>query len=164
MFCIYTIYKLTSPTGKIYIGQTKESNLERRWGYGNNYRKNIPLYNDIMEYGWKNFEHEALEIVETKSEATEKERYYILLYKSYEPEHGYNKSVNESSQPVMRTYIRCIETGVLYESMVAAGEKYGVTNEAIRQSIIKGWASGGKHWEKVQMTRDEYLTNKYHLI
>ena len=161
---MYSIYKLTSPTGKVYIGQTKAEKVERRWGYGCNYSKNIALTNDIMEYGWKNFQHEVLETVNTKSEATEKERYYILLYKSYEPEYGYNKSLNESSQPVVRTYIRCVETGVLYESMVAAGEKYGVTNEAIRQAIIKGWVSGGKHWEKVKMTRDEYLTNKYQLM
>ena len=87
----------------------------------------------------------------TKSEATKRERYYILLYRSNEPEFGYNKSTNFSSAPKAKKYIRCVETGELFESMVAAGEAYGVSSEAIRKAIMKNTRCRNKHWEKVEL-------------
>lgn len=153
---MYSIYKLTCPNGKVYIGQTKQEHLHKRWDYGSGYKDNKTLYNDILEYGWRNFTHEVIAKVETKEEATQIERNYILQYKSNQPEYGYNKHTNESSQPKLRSYIKCVETGELFEGMAEAGQKYGVSKSAISYAIKHNSPSARKHWEKVLLTRDEY--------
>lgn len=153
---MYKIYKHTMPDGKCYIGQTNLDPIYKRWNYGHGYREQTAFYHDILQVGWKNIEHEILEEVATKREATERERYYILLYRSNEPEFGYNKSTNISSLPQLHPYVRCVETGEVFENMRAAGNAYGVTNEAIRMAILKNRRSAGKHWEKIKLTREEY--------
>lgn len=147
---MYKIYKHTMPDGKCYIGQTSAKNLYDRWQYGSGYRTNKRFYEDILQIGWNNITHEILEEVETKSEATKRERYYILLYRSNEPEFGYNKHTNLSSSiPKVKKYIRCVETGEIFETMVAAGEAYGVSGEAIRKAIVKNNRCCNKHWERI---------------
>ena len=44
----------------------------------------------IQKYGWDNIAHEIIETGLTKKQAEEKERYYIKLYDSTNPEFGYN--------------------------------------------------------------------------
>ena len=52
----YIVYKHISPNGKEYIGMTR--NLKKRWeGNGCSYKKNSEFRNDIMKYGWDNFQH-----------------------------------------------------------------------------------------------------------
>ncbi len=60
------IYKLTSPSGKIYIGQTKKT-AEHRWDQHRNVANNDKckdthraIYNAIRKYGWENFEKEII--------------------------------------------------------------------------------------------------------
>ena len=43
---IYKIYKLTGPTGKVYIGCTKQAPA-RRWNNGRGYRTNLVLNSEI---------------------------------------------------------------------------------------------------------------------
>ncbi len=86
----FIIYKRTSPSGKVYIGQTSES-LEKRAGPGGVYYSDSPLlYRAILKYGWSNFKSEILEVVHTKAEADEREAMYIQLYSSYDSDFGYN--------------------------------------------------------------------------
>lgn len=87
----YTIYKHTNKTnGKCYIGQTKQTDLTRRWTGGSGYRETPHFSRAIKKYGWSGFTHEILETGLTKEQADEKEIYYIKLYKSTEQDHGYN--------------------------------------------------------------------------
>ena len=52
----YIVYKHISPNGKEYVGMTR--NLKKRWeGNGCSYKKNSEFRNDIMKYGWDNFQH-----------------------------------------------------------------------------------------------------------
>jgi group I intron endonuclease len=44
----------------------------------------------IRKYGWENIKHEVIDTAESKEEAEVKERYYIELFMSDKPEHGYN--------------------------------------------------------------------------
>ena len=73
------IYKITSPTNKIYIGQSID--IELRW---NNYRKmrakgQNKLYNSLLKYGPENHEFEIL--IECAEESLNKmERYYQELF------------------------------------------------------------------------------------
>lgn len=76
----YIIYKHTSPSGKIYIGITRQS-PKRRWRYGYGYPSNSYFSNAIKKYGWDNFTHEILESDLSKERACELEKELISLYK-----------------------------------------------------------------------------------
>lgn len=87
----YSIYKHTNKLdGKCYIGQTKCEDLTRRWTGGNGYKECKHFYSAIKKYGWSNFTHEILETGLSASEANDRERFYIALYRSNDPKHGYN--------------------------------------------------------------------------
>ena len=86
----YCVYKHTSPSGKVYIGQTSINPLDR-WQNGKGYKKQA-FYNAIKKYGWENIKHEILYDNLTKEEATKKEIEMISFYKSTNKNFGYNIS------------------------------------------------------------------------
>jgi group I intron endonuclease len=73
------IYKITSPLGKIYIGQSidiqKRFATHKRLGC----KKSILLYNSLKKYGVNNHKFEIIEECES-SELNKKERHYQDLY------------------------------------------------------------------------------------
>lgn len=91
------IYKYTSPSGKVYIGQTI-SERKRINAHKNNALKGEPgyFYNAIRKYGFENFTYEVL--IRIQSEDRNKvftlldalERHYIKLYDSRNELKGYN--------------------------------------------------------------------------
>jgi hypothetical protein len=91
---INTIYLPTSPSGKIYIGQT--TNLKRRLRA----HKNSPKRKDvgcpaltpaIKKYGWESFTIDILfEGTDNLLPLDYSEKYFINLYKSNQPHRGYN--------------------------------------------------------------------------
>jgi group I intron endonuclease len=84
------IYKHTNKlNSKCYIGITKMK-VERRWKKGNGYKSQKIFYGAIKKYGWDNFKHEIIEVVDSLEEALKKESYYIKLYNSIKK--GYNSS------------------------------------------------------------------------
>lgn len=145
---MFYIYKLTSPDNKIYIGQTKQKKIYKRWQYGCGYKANKRLYEDILAYGWDNFKHEIIDTAETKEEALQKEREYILQFKSNVYDKGYNKNVKISKT---YTYIRCVDTGEMFESMTAAGAACGRSKQAISYAIVNKTKCARKYWEKVEL-------------
>ena len=65
---LHIVYKHTSPTGKIYIGITK--NLPNaRWNEGAGYETQKKFYKAIQTYGWINFKHEIIAAGLTEAEA-----------------------------------------------------------------------------------------------
>lgn len=87
---MYKIYVHTTPDGRKYVGVTSKENPERRWRKGEKYKVNIRFYNAIKSVGWDNIQHQVLETVEDKEIAIKREEYYTLLFRSNEPEFGYN--------------------------------------------------------------------------
>lgn len=77
---IIGIYKITSPTGKIYIGQSV--NIHRRWKeykYPKIEHYDYKLYNSLKKYGYENHVFEI--ICEcTKEELNDKEIFYGKLF------------------------------------------------------------------------------------
>ena len=73
------IYKITSPSGRIYIGQSV--NINKRFiAYKNlKCKSQRKLYNSFKKYGYENHVFEIIEECE-KSELNIKERYYQDLY------------------------------------------------------------------------------------
>ena len=85
----YSVYKHTTPSGKVYIGITSKP-VEERWLNGRGYARNEHFWNAIKKYGWDNIEHRVLVSGLSKEEASEVEKMYIALYRSHEIKHGYN--------------------------------------------------------------------------
>lgn len=96
---IYLIYCHTSPSGKKYIGQTK--NYNRRC-VEHQYRKNKgcpAFFNAVQKYGWDSFTHMILRDNLTIEEANELEEYFIKEYNTLAP-NGYNlQSGGKNSKP-----------------------------------------------------------------
>jgi group I intron endonuclease len=76
------IYKITSPSNKIYIGQS--TNIEERWEKGHKYNcgSGKKLKNSINKYGWEKHQKEIIEVCLVE-ELSLKETYWINYYNSY---------------------------------------------------------------------------------
>lgn len=97
---MYKIYKYTNTiNGKIYIGQTKNT-LEQRALNGTNYKGSRHFYNAIQKYGWNNFVPEILAEGLSLDEANIREEYYISLFKSTDPNIGYNIRIGGQSSDI----------------------------------------------------------------
>lgn len=86
----YSVYKHTSPSGKVYIGITSQNPLSR-WKSGYGYQDNTYFFNAIRKYGWENFEHEILDAGLDRKAAEKKEIELIAFYKSDRRGYGYNR-------------------------------------------------------------------------
>ena len=85
---MYRIYKLTFPSGKIYIGITSRTIKERIYsGYDNKFIKK-----EISNCGWESVKKEELYQIENEEDAFQKEIDMIKFYDSTNPEIGYNQS------------------------------------------------------------------------
>lgn len=94
----YIYAHINKQNNKVYIGQTIQ-NLDTRFGNdGNNYNynRNNLFYNAIQKYGWNNFEHKIIYIIESESKddlllaLNSLEEQEILKYNSCNRECGYN--------------------------------------------------------------------------
>ena len=85
----YTVYKLTDPNGKVYIGCTGKP-VEKRWKKGWNYNCRSRIFKAVREFGWENFEKKILCEKLTREGAGELEKWFIAYYDSANPEKGYN--------------------------------------------------------------------------
>lgn len=107
----YIVYKYTSPSNKVYIGQTCRS-LDRRAYEGKGYVHSTHFYSAILKYGFKNFKRDILKDNLTLKEANYWEEYYIKYYNSTDREKGYNiqfggdnRKVSEETKLKIRKYM-----------------------------------------------------------
>lgn len=87
----YKVYKHTSPSGKVYIGITKQK-PEYRWRDGRGYRYNPHFARAIDFYGWDAFHHEIIATNLERPQAAALEVELIAKYDSTNPQKGYNLS------------------------------------------------------------------------
>ena len=79
--CTYSVYRHISPSGKVYVGITKNK-PEWRWNHGKGYNRHQTLFwNAILKYGWDNIIHEVLLTGLSKEEACTVEIDLIAKYK-----------------------------------------------------------------------------------
>jgi len=113
------IYKIVSPNGKIYIGQTIRIK-DRINKYKNNlFQKQIKLWNDCHKYEWN--PSESIEIIEeclcgnNKSNLNEREIFWIEYFNSYEEGLNSNKggsgNLGHSPSSETREKLRIHNTG-----------------------------------------------------
>lgn len=87
----YTIYAhVNKQNGKMYIGQTCQTDLTRRWTGGNGYKECPHFYAAIQKYGWDEFDHVILQTGLTAEEANAYEQGYISFFETNTVEKGYN--------------------------------------------------------------------------
>lgn len=85
----YKVYKHTTPSGKCYIGITRQR-LTKRWKNGQGYKGCTAFFRAIEKYGWENISHEILAEGLTEEDACTEEQKYIKLFRSADPAYGYN--------------------------------------------------------------------------
>lgn len=139
---MYSVYKLTLPDGRAYVGMTSQA-LWKRWQYGSGYSKNDAFYEAIHFYGWKNIQKEVLEEHTDKATALLREKYFIGFYKTYLPEYGFNTHGRpEIVIPKDKYKYVCVELNLEFDTLEEAGAFAGVCKEAIRQAILRGRKCG----------------------
>lgn len=84
------IYKITSPSGKVYIGQSV--NIYQRWN--REYKKvrcksQILLYNSLIKYGVESHKFEIIHVC-SEPKLNELEAHYIDLFNSFNNKNGLN--------------------------------------------------------------------------
>lgn len=158
---MYTVYKHTTPSGKVYIGATGQ-NPKRRWDNGKGYRHNRRFCDAIRKYGWGNIEHEVISAGLDKEQAYAMEAELIAECDTTNPAKGYNISIggeygglgrshsNEARRKMSEAKCKkvvCVETGGVYRSLSEASKAAGVSLNAISNALCgESKTSGGYHW------------------
>jgi group I intron endonuclease len=88
------IYKLISPSGKIYIGKANDfdTRMKGHLYCANKGRKNA-LYESIRMHGFDSFKKIIIDCEDIQSVLNDKEKFWISHYKSNERKFGYNMTV-----------------------------------------------------------------------
>lgn len=138
----YVYMHTNKVNNKKYIGITGQERYWDRWrSDGSGYKTQV-FGKAIQKYGWDNFKHEILEVVDSEDEALKQEQYYIETYNSDNPEYGYNISCGgvytitglynlpSMSIPVYQYDLDGIFIAE-YPSMMEAERQTGIDNSAI---------------------------------
>lgn len=140
----YLIYKHTSPSGKSYIGYTK--NLKRRNREHSSASGLSPAFhNAISFYGWENIQTEILEERLILEEAKELEKFYIKFFNTRME--GYNctdggdgNAAKCGKDNINATSVRCLNiltlNEILFDTLNDAAN-YCKINPSIISIIIK---------------------------
>lgn len=142
------IYCWTSPEGKRYIGQSKNLKYRYKQFFNKfNYQSNDLIKTARLKY--YNFDEWKYEVLEycSKEELNKKEEYWILYYKSNNPEFGYNlvlgyktalntKHTAEQIEKIKRTLLKRSRAVLQYDLQGNFIAEYPSLREAGRQNNI----------------------------
>jgi group I intron endonuclease len=139
------IYKITSPSGRIYVGQTVNFN-HRKTQYSNlDCKTQSKLYNSILKYGW-NFHN--IELIEecTLEHLNERERYWQDFYNC------------------LKNGLNCVLTTTKTKSGELSNETKEKISEALKgkkQPKISEAKKGTKHSEESKRKMSSSKKKKY---
>lgn len=152
---IIGIYKITSPSGKIYIGQSK--NIYYRF---QKYKylickSQIKLYRSLKKYGVNNHSYEIVEKCDIK-ELNEKELYYQILYNSvscglncvYAQKTDYSIS-NETREKMKISQKKRFENPLEREKMSLAAKKRNASYSEDKKKKLRTINKGKKRSKEV---------------
>ena len=143
------IYKATTPSGKVYIGQTTRS-LEKRIKfhiYSSRYKKYKACHlfqKAILAYGNENIKWEILEEVVSREELNQREIFWIDYYRCNAKKYWYKYGYNLTAGGKQRSHYRLSET---HKKRIGDSNRGRVFTEKVRKSMgCKGgkpsWISG----------------------
>lgn len=95
----FTVYRHTTPSGKVYIGITRQNPVRRWRADGSGYKENNHFWNAICFYGWDNITHEIIASGLTKEQACQMEVALIADHDSKNPKKGYNGTIGGEHPP-----------------------------------------------------------------
>lgn len=134
------IYKYTSPSNKVYIGQTINTLATRAKNIvsGKGYKKCPIFWKAIQKYSFTNFKVEILKEVPV-SELNKWEKYYINYFNSIAP-NGYNLTIGGDGGRMIDVYVYSAQNGSFlehYNSLSEASLMTGVPIETISSILSK---------------------------
>ena len=153
------IYKITSPSGKVYIGQACNIADRKRRYAKTNCKGQRHLYSSIISYGWNNHIFEVLEEC-SREKLNDLEIKYISLYNSTNREIGMNLQSgglqkSDSPETILlkrmnspkRKEFYSERNGVVtkFNSMTEAEKILGVTRKSIREALKDSSKQIGKY-------------------
>lgn len=140
------IYKITSPSGRVYIGQSV--NIYKAWNcrYKNGHCKHqSKLYNSINKYGWDNHKKDIIHILETydSDQLNLLEAYYEELFDSTNTETGLNLRRGGGSHGKMSSQSKA----KMSESKKGKNNNFfGKKHSEDVLKKIKEYNTGERHW------------------
>lgn len=152
------IYKITSPNGKVYIGQTINKKQRKRHYNSGDFKQQIKLWNNVVKYGWN--PSDTYEIIEEclcgldKSHLNEREVYWITFYDSFKNglncnEGGHGNLGHKHSDESLRKM---------------ADAKMGVKHPEWRNKQKSVYTKGRKHSKdtkiKISVTKKENMNDE----
>jgi group I intron endonuclease len=159
------VYKITSPTGKIYIGQTK--NLRARLKkYSNlNCQKQPKLYSSLIKHGFENHSVEVLILTDNMDELNEKEIFFINEFKTYDTKNGLNLTKGgegmrkQHSEKTKKRISEGVKNSEKYKLIMASNEY----REKLSKSLLghKSYNKGIKRSEQDVLKIKEGIKNHY---
>ncbi len=161
---MFSVYKLTSPNNKCYIGMTS-INPVKRWSSGHGYKNNKEFWNDIVKYGWDNIKREIILTTENEEEAHKKEIELILLYKTIDPNYGYNKKVVSNTVHSSKCKgVTCVNTNRKFRSLKRASYYAHTYEKSIKEACEGKRKFAGFHPQTNEPLMWRYTTYKYERI
>ena len=147
----HTIYKLTSPSGKFYIGRTCDFNarMTQHKSCALTKKSNTSLYKAIRKYGWENFTKEIIATVPTEDAAQLLEETLIKQLNSVRM--GYNDTYVGGGGNLFQNLPEKLEQFREKMSHVTLGDKNGMygkkqTDEAKQKQREKAKGRFSLQW------------------
>lgn len=126
-YCVYA--HRNKKNGKIYVGCTKQR-LNERFDNGNGYKSCTRFWNDIVKYGFDNFDHIVIKDGMNREEAMKLEEVLVDTFMTMNPDRGYNmRSGGEHNVP-------CAEVG---RAISQAKMGHPVSEETRKKLSMYNW-------------------------
>lgn len=140
------IYKITSPTGKIYIGQSIDIEKRLRVYKNLNCTHQQKLYNSLKKHGIDKHNFEIIHICRC-DELNKLEKYYVDLFQTFNSKHGLNLKDGGGSKGATSEETR------RKQSASSMGQIMSVESRKKMSEAHKGKKQSKEHIEKLRKKR-----------
>lgn len=154
MFKVYLVTNLLN--GKVYVGKTSRT-LERRWVEHcseANTKSNVYFHNAIRKHGKENFDIQEIACPENEQSANNLEMVYIILFRSDNPNFGYNSTSGGEGSFHNDATKKKISAALVGKP----GHPMSEDNKQKLMAAVVGVPKSEEHKQKISETRKQ---NKY---
>lgn len=169
----YCVYVHTSPSGKMYVGQTGLK-PEYRWGSDGKRYLEVKKNGDylqpafaraILKYGWDSFEHQIIASNLTKEEADNFEKLLIKKLNTMDSKYGYNLREGGSNGALSKETRRRISESTKGEKSHMYGKHLNESTKKKISDFRKGVLASEETKRKMSESRkgeNNYFYGKHH--